>query len=160
LLGHEALMMDAARDQVPGLVANPHFLGDDVAVAPAVAIDHPGAAAQDLADARWRMDLPFLTPPQVAEKVVEVPAFELAVRLLEDDRRRRGSAEGRCRGVPGVGGGGPFDVMLTPLGGDGQRECPEVLARVSVRRPRACAPPGLSRRYAQRSARSRSSLAS
>src|SRR6267142_1948937 len=85
LLRQEALVMDAARDQVSGLVSHPHLLRDDVTIAPPIAIGHPRAAAQDLSDARRRMDLPFLAPPQVPEEVVEIPALELAVRLLVDD---------------------------------------------------------------------------
>src|SRR2546428_12466862 len=84
LLRQEALVMDAARDQVPGLVSHPHLLRDDVAIASPVAIGHPGAAAQGLSNVRRSKHLPFLTPPQVAEEVVEIPALELAVRLLED----------------------------------------------------------------------------
>src|SRR5437867_11086358 len=84
LLRQEALVMDAARDQAPVLVSHPHLLRDDVAIAPPVAIGHPRAELQDLSHARRRMDLPLLTSPQVAEEVVEVPAFELAVRLLID----------------------------------------------------------------------------
>src|SRR5262245_30635744 len=102
LLRQEALMMHAARDQVAGLVAHPHFLRDDVAIAPAVAIGHARAALQDLADARRGVDLPFLAPPEVAEQVVEIPALELAVRLLVDDDRRHRSTEGRRGRVPGV----------------------------------------------------------
>src|SRR5262245_50664369 len=141
LLGHEALMMDAAGDQVTGLVAHPHFLRDDVAVAPAVAIDDLRAAAQDLPDARRRVDLPFLPPPQVAEEVVEVPALELTVRLLEDDDRSHRSAERRRRRVPGVRRVEPLDVVLNHLVGDGQLECAKIFARVHVGRRHACDPP-------------------
>src|SRR5438309_11580168 len=87
LLRQEALVMDAARDQVPGLVSHPHLLRDDLAIAPPLAIGHPRAAAQDLSNARRRMDLSFLRSPQVAEAVVEVPALELALCLLVDDHR-------------------------------------------------------------------------
>ena len=66
LLRQEALVMDAARDQVPGLVSHPHLLRDDVAIAPSIAISRSRAAAQDLSNARRRINLPFLTPPQVA----------------------------------------------------------------------------------------------
>src|SRR5439155_1949707 len=43
LLRQEALVMDAARDRLPGLVSHPHFLRDDVAIAPAVSIHDPRA---------------------------------------------------------------------------------------------------------------------
>src|SRR5262249_52395418 len=75
LLRQEALVMDAARDQAPGLVAHPHLLRDDLAVASSIAIGHPRAASQNLSNACRRIDLPFLTPPQVAKEVVEVPAL-------------------------------------------------------------------------------------
>src|SRR5438093_13558394 len=119
LLRQEALVMDAARDQVSGLVAHPHLLRDDLAIAPPVAIGHPRAAAQDLSNARRRMDLPFLTSPQVAEEVVEVPALELAVRLLVDDHRSHRAAKGRRRRIPGVRFVEPLDVVLDHLVGDG-----------------------------------------
>src|SRR5262245_42290169 len=48
------------------------------------------------------MDLPLLTPPQVAEQVVEIPALELAVHLLIDDHRSHRPAEGRRGRVRGV----------------------------------------------------------
>src|SRR5438128_805797 len=94
--------MDAARDQVPGFVSHPYLLRDDFVIAPPVPIGHPRAATQDLSNARRRMDLPFLTPLQVAEEVVEVPAFELAVRLLVDDHRSYRAVEGRRCHVPGI----------------------------------------------------------
>src|SRR6266581_996369 len=56
LLRQEALVMDAARDQVSSLVAHPHLLRDDLTIAPPVAIGHPRAAAQNLSNARRRMD--------------------------------------------------------------------------------------------------------
>jgi len=102
LLRQEALVMDAARDQVPGLVSHPHLLRDDVAIAPSIAISRSRAAAQDLSNARRRINLPFLTPPQVAEEVIEVPALELAVRLLVDDHWSHRSTKRRRRRVPGV----------------------------------------------------------
>jgi len=94
--------MDAARDQVPGLVSHPHLLRDDVAIAPSIAISYSRAPAQDLSNARRRINLPFLTPPQVAEEVIEVPALELAVRLLVDDHWSHRSTKRRRRRVPGV----------------------------------------------------------
>ena len=130
--------MDAARDQAPGLVSHPHLLRDDVAIAPPVAIGHPRAATQDLSNARRRIDLPFLTPPQVAEEVVEVPAFELAVRLLVDDHRSHRAAEGRRCRVPGVRLVEPLDVVLDHLVGDRQLERAEILARVHVRHRHGC----------------------
>src|SRR5437660_2677596 len=142
LLRQEALVMDAARDQAPGLVSHPHLLRDDVAIAPPVAIGHPRAELQDLSHARRRMDLPFLTPPQVAEEVVEVPALELAVRLLVDDQRSHRSAKGRRRRIPGVWLAEPLDVVLDHLVGDGQLERAEILARVHVRRHHERDPPG------------------
>src|SRR4029434_3515152 len=129
LLRHEALVMDAARDQLPGLVTHQHLLRDDVAVAPPVAVGHPRSAAQDLPDARRRIDLPLLTPPEVAEEVVEVPALDLAVRLLIDDRRSHRSAKGRLRRIPGVRLVEPLDVVLDHLVGDLQLERAEILAR-------------------------------
>src|SRR5437660_3427998 len=141
LLRQEALVMDAARDQVSALVAQPHLLRDALAIAPPVAIGHPRAAAQNLSNARRRMDLPFLTPPQVAEQVVEIPALELAVRLLVDDHRSHRSAKGRCGRVPGVRFVEPLDVMLDHLVGDRQLERAEILARVHVSRHDECNPP-------------------
>src|SRR5262249_11063045 len=102
LLRQKALMMHTSPDQVARPVAHPHFLRDDVAIAPAVAIGHPRAALQDLSDARRGVDLPFLAPPEVAEQVVEIPALEFAVRLLVDDHRRHRPAEGGRGRVPGV----------------------------------------------------------
>src|SRR5207249_11377695 len=134
LLRQEALVMDAARDQMPGLVSHPHLLRDDVAIAPPVAIGHPRAELQDLSHARRRMDLPLLTSPQVAEEIVEVPALELAVRLLVDDQRSHRSAKGRRRRIPGVWLTEPLDVVLDHLVGDRQLERAEILARVHVRR--------------------------
>src|SRR5207302_11001844 len=87
------------------------------------------------------MDLPFLTSPQVAEEVVEVPALELAVRLLVDDHRSHRSAKGRRRRVPGVRFVEPLDVMLDHLVGDRQLERAEILARVHVSRHDECNPP-------------------
>ena len=100
--------MDAARNQLSGLVAHPHLLGDDVAIAPPVAIGHPRAAAQDLPDARRGMDLPLLTPPQVAEEVVEVPALQLAVRVLVQDHRGHRSAKGDAVVYQGFGSSSPL----------------------------------------------------
>src|SRR5436309_7680534 len=142
LLRQEALMMDATRNQVPGLVSHPHLQRDDDAIAPPVAIGHSRAAAQDLSNARRRMDLPFLTPPQVAEEVVEVPALELAVRLLVDDHRSHRSAKGRRRRVPGVRFVEPLDVVLNHLVGNRQLERAEILARIHVSRHHECNPPG------------------
>src|SRR6267378_562066 len=141
LLRQEALVMDAARDQVPGLVSHPHLLRDDLAIAPPVAIGHPRAAAQNLSHARRRMDLPFLTEPQVAEEVVEVPALELAVRLLVDDHRSYRPAKGRRRRVPGVRLVEPLDVVLDHLVGDGQLECAKILAPIHVGRDHERDPP-------------------
>src|SRR6185503_3607653 len=63
LLRQEALVMDAAGDQLSGLVAHPHLLRDDLAVALPVTIGHARGHRQDLPHARRRMDLPFLAPP-------------------------------------------------------------------------------------------------
>src|SRR6266850_223267 len=148
LLRQEALMMDAARDQVPGLVPHPHLLRDDLAIAPSVAIGHPRAAAQNLSNACRPMDLPFLTEPQVAEEVVEVPALELAVRLLIDDHRSHRSAERRGRRVPRVRLVEALHVVLDHLVGDRELERAEIFARVHVRRDHECDPPGANPEYA------------
>src|SRR5438093_1105815 len=148
LLRQEALVMDAARDQVSGLVPHRHLLRDDLAIAPPVTIGHPRAAAQDLSNAGRRVDLPFLAPPQVAEEVVEIPALELAVRLLIDDHGRHRSAERRGRRVPRVRLVETLDVVLDHLVGDRELERAEILARVDVRRDHACDPPGQNPEYA------------
>jgi len=62
--------MDAARDYLSGLVAHPHLLRDDVAIAPPVTIGYPRAAAQNLPHVRSGRRSPILAPPQVAEEVV------------------------------------------------------------------------------------------
>src|SRR5262245_52200130 len=129
--------MDAARDQLAGLVSHPHLLRDDLAVAPAIPIGHSRAAAQPLPHPGRRVDLPLLTPPQIAEEVVEVPALELAVRLLIDDHRSHRPAERRGRRVPRVRLVQPLDVVLDHLVGDRELERAEVLARVDVRREHA-----------------------
>src|SRR2546425_2966505 len=150
LLRQEALVMDAARDQTPGLVPHPHLLRDDLAITPSVAIGHPRAAAQNLSNTCRRIDLPLLTPPQVAKEVLEVPALELAVRLLIDDHRSHRSAERRGGRVPRVRLVEALDVVLDHLVGDRQLERAEVLARGDVRRDHERDPPGENTEYATR----------
>src|SRR5262249_12921264 len=148
LLRQEALVMDAARDQVPGLVPHPHLLRDNLAIAPPVALGHPRAAAQNLSNARRRINLPFLTPPQVAEEVLEVPTLELRVRLLIDDHRSHRSAERRSRRVPRVRLAEALDVVLDHLVGDRELERAEIFAWVYVGRDHECDPPRAGLEYA------------
>ena len=125
-------MVHASRYQVSSRIPHQEFLGHNVTVTLAVAVCDAGTAVQGLSNAHWRINIPFLAHPQIAEKILQVPAFELAVDILKDDHWRYWSAKRGVSGIPGIGLVESLHIVLYHVLGDGEIECSELFAGVDV----------------------------